>query len=86
MWAQQENINGMCDITVPAHSKEMFSYIMGHQQVISHRSLSFVEVYPCFIKRRHAAAVLVRLIKHRYYSGPAFIDPRAGSVDNLTST
>lgn len=81
----------MFDITVPAHSKEMFYYITGHQQVISHRSLSFLEVYSCFIKRRHAAAALVHLIKHRYYSGPAFIDqwlvcPRAGSVDNLTST
>lgn len=48
-WAQQENINGLCDIMVPAHSKEMFYYIMGHQQVISHHSLGFIEVFPYFI-------------------------------------
>lgn len=80
-WAQRENINGVCDIMVAAHSKEIY-YIRIHQQVISH----FVEVDSCFMKHR-----LVRLIKHRYYSGPAFIDqwlvcPRAGSGDNLTST
>lgn len=36
-WPQQENINGLCDIMLPAHSKEMFYYIMAHQQVMLHR-------------------------------------------------
>lgn len=49
MWAQQENINGLCDITVPAHSEEMFFYNVGHQQVIFHCSLEFIEVYSCLI-------------------------------------
>lgn len=56
MWAQQENINGLCDIMVPAHSKGMFYYIMGHQQVISHYSRGFVEVYSYFIKCLHGTA------------------------------
>ena len=63
MWAQQENINGLCDIMVPAHSKGMFYYIMGHQQVISHQSLGFIEVYSYFMKCPHGAAqVPIRLI------------------------
>lgn len=62
-WAQRENINGLCDIMVPAHSKGMFYYIMGHQQVISHHSLGFIEVYSYFIKCLCGAAqVPIRLI------------------------
>lgn len=62
-WAQHENINGLCDIMVPAHSKGMFYYIMAHQQVISHRSLGFMEEYSYFIKCLHGSAqVPIRLI------------------------
>lgn len=51
---QQENINGLCDIMAPAHSKGMFYYIMGHQQVISHCSLGFIWVYSHSTKCLHS--------------------------------
>lgn len=64
MWARRGNINGLCDITVPAHSKATFYYIMAHQQVISHHSPGSAEVNCASMQWLHAAApVPIRLIQ-----------------------
>lgn len=74
-WAQQENINALSGITVPPIPKKCSVTLWA----ISRRSLTAPWLHGStflFHKGLHATAVLVRLIKCRYYSGPVFMGRR----------